>query len=232
MQDLRTTIILRQHPQRILINFGLLVIMVSILLGCAVDRQAASTPAISPPPVQQGPAVQRLSDGRRGFTITEIPQMNEDARRDFDHAVFLLSHRQYDQAIDLLQKVILQSPGVTAPYINLAIACRYTGKIEQAEAHLKTALQLVPEHPVASNEYGILYRKTGRFTEARAVYEKSLSRFPDYYLLHKNLAILCDLYLGDWDCALEHYEKYSQAIPEDKQVKAWIADLRLRLDRK
>ena len=56
-------------------------------------------------------------------------------------------------------------------------------------------------------------------------------RFPEYYPMHKNLGILCDLYLNDPACALEHYEIYSKAMPEDAQVKLWIADVRARLGR-
>jgi Tfp pilus assembly protein PilF len=141
----------------------------------------------------------------------------------------MLNDQNYDQAINLLEKIVKESPRVTAPHIDMAIAYQHIGKLEQAEEHLKTALRMVPEHPVACNEYGLLYRKTGRFAEARAIYEKALSRFPDYYPAHKNLGILCDLYLNDLACALEHYEIYSAARPKDKQVKTWIADLRARL---
>jgi tetratricopeptide (TPR) repeat protein len=84
---------------------------------------------------------------------------------------------------------------------------------------------------VASNEYGLLCRKTGRFAEARAIYEKAIARFPEYYPLHRNLGILCDLYLNDPACALEHYEIYSKARPKDAQVTLWIADVRARLGR-
>jgi Tfp pilus assembly protein PilF len=205
--------------------------VLSYLAGCAADEKIKSAPAVQQPSMLKGPTVARLDDGREGFVIMEVSHMDEASRRDFEVAVAMLNDREYDGAIELLEKVIEQSPGVTAPYIDIAIAYRYVGKLEQAEEHLKTALHLVPEHPVACNEYGLLYRKTGRFAEARAIYEKAIARFPDYYPVHRNLGILCDLYLNDPACALDHYEIYSKAVPEDQQVKLWIADLRARLGR-
>ena len=157
--------------------------------------------------------------------------MDEALRRDFDRAVAMLKDEDYDEAIALLEKVIGKSPGVTAPYVDIAIAYQRTGRPELAEENLKTALKLFPEHPVACNEYGLLYRRSGRFTEARAMYEKAIARFPDYYPARRNLGIVCDLYLNDPACALEHYEIYSEARPYDKQVKLWVADLRARLGR-
>jgi Tfp pilus assembly protein PilF len=216
---------LRRLKTRTFVGFVVLLMVLSVLAGCATDGK------VKPALVVREPFVERLDNGREGFIIKEVPQMDATSRRDFERAVAMLNDQEYGQAITLLEKVIEQSPGVTAPYINMAIACQHIGKLEQAEEHIKTALLLIPEHPVACNEYGLLYRKTGRFAEARAVYEKALSIFPDYYPVHRNLGILCDLYLNDLACALEHYEIYSEARPEDKKVKTWIADLRVRLGR-
>jgi Tfp pilus assembly protein PilF len=199
------------------------------LAGCVSGKAVGTKPVASQPAATQGPTVARLADGRRGFVITEAARVDDAARNDFTRAVAMLDSGHYEQAVDLLEKVIAQSPGVTAPYINLAIAYRRLDKLQQAEAHLKTALEMVPGHPVACNEYGLLYRQTGRFAEARAMYETALGRFPDYYPVHRNLGILCDLYLNDLQCALEHYEIYGRARPGDEQVQLWIADLRNRL---
>jgi Tfp pilus assembly protein PilF len=222
---------LRRLKARTCAGFAVVALVLSVLAGCATGGKDKAQIA-QKPSVDKGPSVERLEDGREGFIITEVPKMDEASRRDFDRAVALLKDNDYGQAIDLLEKVIKRSPGVTAPYIDIAIAYRHIGKPEKAEQDLKTALKLFPDHPVACNEYGLVYRKTGRFAEARAIYEKALARFPDYYPLHRNLGILCDLYLNDLNCALEHYEIYSKARPADKQVKAWIADLRVRLGHK
>jgi tetratricopeptide (TPR) repeat protein len=215
-------------------GFLVLGMLLSVLGGCATSGKEQALvprePAVGEEP-SRGPAVTRLEDGREGFVITEIPSLDEASRRDFARAVAMLKGEDYDGAIVLLEKVIEKSPGVTAPYIDLAIAYRRTGRPEQAEDNLKAALELFPGHPVASNEYGLLYRRTGRFAEARAMYEKAIARFPDYYPVHRNLGILCDLYLNDPACALEHYEIYSEAKPEDEPVKLWVADLRARLGR-
>lgn len=221
---------LRKSQTRTYAGFAVLGITLAVLAGCATDGKVKAS-AVDEPSVGKEPSVARLVDGREGFIITEVPKMDEASRRDFYRAVAMLKDQDYAQAIDLLEKVIEQSPEVTAPYIDVAIAYQRIGKPELAEEHLKTALKLFLGHPVASNEYGLMHRKTGRFAEARAIYEKAIARFPDYYPAHRNLGILCDLYLNDPACALEHYEIYSEARPEDKQVRLWIADLRARLGR-
>jgi len=194
------------------------VTVLALFPGCAVKNT--------------GPTVARLQDGRQGFVIQEKPVVDAESRREFERAVAMMNNGKNDAAIELLAKVIERSPGVTAPYINIAVAYMRTGKLELAEQNLKAALGLVPGHPVASNEYGLLLRKGGRFNESREVYEKAIADFPDYLPARRNLGILCDLYLNDPACALKQFEIYSQGMPEDAQVKIWIAELRMRLGKK
>jgi Tfp pilus assembly protein PilF len=200
-------------------------IVLAIFSGCAT---AGNSKLKS---LGKGTSVMRLKDGREGFIIRETPNINGESRRDFERAAAMMKDRNYDQAIILLEKVIENAPGVTAPHINIAMAYIQTDKLEPAEQHLKAALSLVPDHPAASNEYGMLLRKSGRFAEARQIYEKALTSFPEYLPVHKNLGILCDLYLNDHACALKQYEIYSKAKPDDEQVKMWLADLRMRTGR-
>ena len=209
-----------------------LALAATTLSGCVAGRDMNPEPLeekVTEKAAPAGPSVERLPEGREGFIIREVSQMDAQARADFDRAVALIEKEQYSEAVELLIPLVEAFPGVTAPYINLAIACRKTGKTEEAEAHLKSALELIPDHPVASNEYGLLLRKGGRFGEARTVYQQAIAAYPEYLPLHKNLGILCDLYLNDLTCALEQYEIYHQAVPEDQDVEIWVADLRMRL---
>lgn len=203
--------------------------ILTVLSGCAAGPDTRPAPSATPQPEAHAPSVARFEHGWEGFMIIERAQLNDASRSEFDSAVALFHEQAYEEAIDLLENVIHQSPGVTAPHINLGMAYQKTGNLEQAEAQFKAALELVPDHPVACNQYGMLLRKTGRFDEARAIYERALARFPDYYPLHRNIGILYEFYLNDLTAALGHYEIYSQAMQEDDKVKLWIADLRARI---
>ena len=210
-------------------NLFFLLLASVFLSGCASGVNITPDPEVKTTSVSGEPAVIFFDDGRRGFIITEVSKLDGNARRDYEQAVTLLNNNDFEQAIKILENIVALSPSVTAPYINLAIASRKAGQMEQTQEYLKIALGLVPGHPVASNEYGLLLREMGRFTEARNIYEQSITKFPDYLPLHRNLGILCDLYLNDLECALTQYERYSEGSPKNEVAKLWISELHLRL---
>jgi len=164
-----------------------------------------------------------------GFTITEQIRVGGAARADYEQALILLRQERYAEGIPLLVRVTELAPDVTSPYVDLGIAYGRSGDLEHAVTALETAKLLSPGHPIVHNELGILYRKTGRFAEARASYETALATYSDFHFARRNLAVLCDLYLADLACALEHYTAYIGSVDDDPEVEIWIADLRNRL---
>jgi Flp pilus assembly protein TadD len=166
-----------------------------------------------------------------GFTITEEVSVPDEVRADYDAALRMLHEARYGPGIALLVTVIERAPSVTAAHIDLGIAYALTGDLDGAEASLQRALELNPQHVLAYNELGLTQRRQGKFAESRISYEAALAQFADFHYAHRNLAILCDLYIGDPLCALEHYEAYSRLVPGDTEVVKWIADLRNRASR-
>ena len=165
----------------------------------------------------------------QGIYIEENKSVDLAVRQEFEAALKLLQEGHYEKGIELLEKVKKGSQNNSAPYINISMAYVTVGDLERAEENLKQALKINPDHPVANNEYALLYRKTGRYGEARQLYERIVNNYPDYMPARKNLGILCELYLDDAPCALAQYEEYSEANPDDEDVKLWIASLRQKL---
>lgn len=205
--------IMKHHYPNILLEInllrkvGIILLLLVFLYGCAgkqsvkVETQTGKAPVV----------------------------VSAEARAEFDAAMVSIKAEDYEKGIALMSKVVKMLPDNAIPSINLALAYKKLGKLKLAEESLKLALNIDPENPVANNEYALLYRKTGRFNEARKLYEKTLEKYPNFNMAHKNLGIICDLYLKDYECALHHYVIYSNMMQDDKTVKIWIADIQKRL---
>jgi Flp pilus assembly protein TadD len=166
-----------------------------------------------------------------GFTIVEKSRIDGDVRVDYERALELLDQGDLQGGRELLESVIERAPDLSAPHIDLGVAYHRNGDLEAAERYLRAALEINPDHPIALNELGIVYRKTARFSEARQSYEAALAVYPGYHYARRNLAVLCDLYLADLECALTNYEAYMTTVHSDDEAAMWMKDVRYRLGR-
>jgi tetratricopeptide (TPR) repeat protein len=156
-------------------------------------------------------------------------EVDPDIELDFKSAIALMQQDENTQAVVILKTVIEREQRLPAPFVNIAIAYNKLGEPKAAEENLIKALKLDIGHPVANNELGLLYRKTGRFKAARTAYENAIKDNPGYLPAKQNLGVLCDLYMHDYNCALEQFEEYLEIKPDDKTVVIWVADVKRRL---
>ncbi len=156
-------------------------------------------------------------------------------QRTFNKALVLMKKQQYRRALPLLESLNLEDSALSGVSINLSIIyMKMAGEtnevyIEKAEAALQRALEINPANSVAHFQMALLLRKTGRFSQSRNAYERALTIDQDYAIAHYNLGVLCDIYLQDAECAIEHYRYYMALVPEDSEkIRIWLSDLHRR----
>jgi Flp pilus assembly protein TadD len=156
------------------------------------------------------------------------PRSDPAAER-FAHALELMQQARHADAVAVLEPLAEQQPERAGVQTNLGISYMELGRSEDARRAFEAALERDPEQPVALNRLAILERRTGRFEQARALYERLLTADPEHPHGHLNLAILCDIYLQDLECAHDYYRRHQTlSQEEDEEVTAWLADLERR----
>jgi len=214
----------------------------------ALFLSACATTKVKQPHVKQSAAAkqelnEQQADGRcssennahdectsvGAIEISEPYEVDPEVTKEFGEAVGLLDQKKYPEAIKLLEDIVGKTSKFTAPYINLGIAYARNGDLVKAEENFNKALAINSRHPVALNELGLVYRKTGRYEKARDTYQSVLEMYPNFLPARQNLAVLCDIYLQDLNCALSEYEAYLKQVPDDKKMKIWVADVKSRM---
>jgi Flp pilus assembly protein TadD len=209
-----------------MINSALLIAVMTALAACNTTPSKPASTSIS-----TSASAQIQVEESVGFTLIEDARVEGDVRVDYDRALDLLARGNSAEGIALLETVAAATPNLSAPRISLAIAQHRLGDLEATEQHLLQALSINPSHPIALNELGIVYRKTARFAEARQQYEAALAIYPGYHYARRNLAVLCDLYLDDVDCAISNYEAYMATVLSDDEAAMWLKTARFRAGR-
>jgi len=108
---------------------------------------------------------------------------------------------------------LVGKPGPTvAGYNNLARVLAKTGRMEEAIANYREALQLAPQSAEAHYNLGSLLGMRGEVEEAKRHLELAVKFEPDYAEAHSNLGNVLSMQ-GNPKGAVEHYQKALQIDP-------------------
>ena len=151
-----------------------------------------------------------------------------EAQQGYQRVLAAINKKHWDVAEGLLTDLRSSYPQLLSLQATQGWVYWQAGKTDQALAILEPLVKRRLYKSDAHHYLGIIYRQQGRFTQAESLYKKALKVWPGDPILHKNLGILYELYLGRLDLALTHYRQAQALDQKDKKLKAWVKDLERR----
>ncbi|MBT8136110.1 MAG: tetratricopeptide repeat protein [Gammaproteobacteria bacterium] len=147
----------------------------------------------------------------------------------FGQALQAMQADNYQRAEGLLVSINDREPDHAGVWANLGIVLSNLEREAEAVQALEQAIALNPKLAAAHNELGVLHRRAGRLSAAETAYQNALDADSGYASAHRNIGVLYDLYLGQPDKALEHYQRFIELDSTDEQVQRWIVELERRV---
>jgi tetratricopeptide (TPR) repeat protein len=119
----------------------------------------------------------------------------------------------YHSTLSIWQDTVNKAPQNTRAYLNLGRALEDLGRIEDASAQYRHALEIKPDLPDAHYDLAHVSASQGRLEEAMYEYQKTLAIEPSNAKAHNNLGNLLKA-KGQIDPAIAHYREASRIRPD------------------
>src|SRR5215467_988699 len=114
----------------------------------------------------------------RAFTLKALEEDSKYATA-YNQLGYLYSRaREYDKAIDAMEKYVKLLPGQPNPHDSLGEMLRLSGRFDDALAQYRLALKIDPTFYISQKELGETYALMGQGERARAEYGKAVQEAP------------------------------------------------------
>ena len=208
---------------------GLLVALLSLAACSMFGGKSADEPA-----PEDGAVIEQSEEAAPELPpnpfLEKIPATNEAAKQQFQRGVVAMQNSNWSAAKTEFTGLAKDHPELSGPLLNLGIIARQKGDLKSAKQHFSHAIEVNPTNQEAYNQLALLYRKQGEFKQAEATFLQAIKVWPGYANVQLNLGILYELYMGEMESALEHYQNYQQLQSEpDRKIAGWIIDLQRRI---
>jgi tetratricopeptide (TPR) repeat protein len=104
----------------------------------------------------------------------------------------LLDHGQYDEAIEVFDRVLPLDPNNSNAYNNKGSALNGLGRYEEGLASCETAIRFNPNNSMAYNNKGVALYLLGRYEEGIAAYNSALRIDPNNSIAQNNKKIVIE----------------------------------------
>jgi Flp pilus assembly protein TadD len=142
---------------------------------------------------------------------------NRQAPNELDQVIAKLERGEQASAIMLLQLLLSDRPADVSILYNLGMALSDVGRLDEAELHLRRALDIAPDLTNARVALGVALQRHGRTSEAIKELREAVKRSPDNPWAQRNLGA-CLLSTGQFEEAESCLRKASLINPDDQQA--------------
>ena len=142
---------------------------------------------------------------------------NRQAPDELDQIIAKLERGERSGAIMLLQLLLSDRPADVSILYNLGMGLSDVGRLDDAEIHLRRALDIAPDFTNARVALGVALQRHGRTNEAISELRKAAERSPENPWAQRNLGA-CLLSTGQFEEAESCLRKASVINPDDQQT--------------
>jgi len=153
-----------------------------------------------------------------------IPILTKIHQSDYQKAVGLMKAKSFDEAHTIFTNLTTVYPNLAGAYVNLAFIYRAKSDENEAELYINKALEINPNNIDALIQIAASSQKKGEFKEVERYLLTAEAVDSSNDIVQYNLAVLYELYLQQYDDAINHYENYiALSSNDDKEtVKRWV----------
>jgi len=155
---------------------------------------------------------------------TTIPVLTKVHQAEYQKALDLMKSKSFDNAHVIFTNLTSIYPTLAGAYVNLAFIYKARADNNKAEEFINKALEINPNNVDALIQMAATSQTKGEFKDVERFLLAAEAVDHSNDIVQYNLAVLYELFLQQYDDAIDHYENYiALSSNEDKEiVKRWV----------
>jgi tetratricopeptide (TPR) repeat protein len=156
--------------------------------------------------------------------VISVPVLLPEDQSLYDQGIEAISAKDFDTATPIFKGLVLAYPKLAGAYVNLALIEGQKDNSSEALAYYEKALDVNSENIDALIQLANHYQSKGDFLKTKGLLLRALDIEAGHTMVNYNLGVLFELYLQDYDRAIDHYKVYvaTSGSEDVKTVERWI----------